>query len=416
MKFKSLVEARAHQRAISQMVTRAYDEIGAEMTETPLSDQEVNWDGLTMFGDANDTETRMMKLSSIVEQLKEAGEEVSRLAELSNISIGAGGIEVVSDQMGAEPFHTRMARAFIAAGAPIGSRIVMDTDELGAVLQQRALFNTGSFDPDLTRQSRIQLPVSRRLTMLDAVTVQPTGKDGVSYTRVTTDASASTNTAEGAALAENEIDTTDAIAPVRNIGSQMPVTDQVLADEEQTGELIRRLLVRDARRRLENQIYNGTGSGQQIQGFSTTTGIQGAYDGTTESSAAIAYEKGAAEYEDEYQMEPGIAVMSATTWGLYAASATTTGALAGPREAITDGIRRMAWGTPVITNSLVDDGDIWVLNPEDLVLYDRKQAAVEVGYSADDFIKMQMRLRCYLRAALVLWEPDSVKKIMVPTS
>ena len=190
--------------------------------------------------------------------------------------------------------------------------------------------------------------------MLDAVTVQPTGKDGVSYTRVTTDASASTNTAEGAALAENEIDTTDAIAPVRNIGSQMPVTDQALADEEQVGELIRRLLVRDARRRLENQIYNGTGSGQQIQGFSTTTGIQTAYDGTTESSAAIAYEKGAAEYEDEYQMEPGIAVMSATTWGLYAASATTTGALAGPREAITDGIRRMAWGTPVITNSLVD--------------------------------------------------------------
>ena len=33
MKFKSLVEARAHQRAISQMVTRAYDEIGAEMTK-----------------------------------------------------------------------------------------------------------------------------------------------------------------------------------------------------------------------------------------------------------------------------------------------------------------------------------------------------------------------------------------------
>ena len=67
---------------------------------------------------------------------------------------------------------------------------MVDTDEIGAVLQQRALFNTGSFDPDLTRQSRIQLPISRRLTMLDAVSVQPTGKDGVSYTRVTTDASA----------------------------------------------------------------------------------------------------------------------------------------------------------------------------------------------------------------------------------
>ena len=416
MKFKSLVEARAHQRSISQMVTRAYGEIGAEMTETPLSDQEVNWDNLTMFGDANDTETRMMKLSSIVEQLRESGEEVTRLAELSNISIGAGGIEVVSDQMGAEPFYTRMARAFIAAGTPIGSRIVMDSDELGTVLQQRAVFNTGSFDPDLTRQSRIQLPISRRLTMLDAVSVQTTEKDGVSYTRVTTDASAATNTAEGAALAEDEIDTTDAVAPVRNIGSQMPVTDQALADEERVGELIRRLLVRGARKRLENQIFNGTGSGQQIQGFSTTTGIQTAYDGTTESSAAIAYEKGAGEYEDEYQMEPGIAVMSAKTFALYAASASTTGALAAPREAITDGIRRMAWGTPVITNSLVTDGDIWVLNPEDLVLYDRKQAAVEVGYSADDFIKMQMRLRCYLRAALILWEPDSVKKIMVPTS
>ena len=90
MKFKSLVEARAHQRAISQMVTRAYGEIGAEMTSTPLSEQEVNWDNLTMFGgDTADTETRMMKLSSIVGQLKEAGEEVTRLSELSNISVGA---------------------------------------------------------------------------------------------------------------------------------------------------------------------------------------------------------------------------------------------------------------------------------------------------------------------------------------
>ena len=181
MKFKSLVEARAHQRAISQMVTRAYGEIGAEMTATPLSEQEVNWDNLTMFGgDTADTETRMMKLSSIVGQLKEAGEEVTRLSELSNISVGVGGIEVVSEQMGAEPFHTRMARAFVEAGSPIGTRIVVDTDDLGVVLQQRALFNTGSFDPDLTRQSRIQLPISRRLTMLDAVSVQPTGKDGVS--------------------------------------------------------------------------------------------------------------------------------------------------------------------------------------------------------------------------------------------
>ena len=84
------------------------------------------------------------------------------------------------------------------------------------------------------------------------------------------------------------------------------------------------------------------------------------------------------------------------------------------RQLAFDGVtRRTAWGTPVVVSSLIPNGDIWLIDPSDIVLYDRKQAGVEMGYINDDFQKMQQSLRAYVRASLVCWEPMSIKRIQV---
>ena len=201
---------------------------------------------------------------------------------------------------------------------------------------------------------------------------------------------------------------------VRNIGSFIPMSDQIIADEAQAQEIVRRLLVRGVRKELERQVFAGAGTGQLLTGFSVVSGKQSDYDGTSDSSPAIAFDAGAGEYEDTAEREPAVAIMSATTWAAYSSSATTTGALVGPRQLAFDGVtRRTAWGTPVVVSSLIPNGDIWLIDPSDVVLYDRKQAGVEMGYINDDFQKMQQSLRAYVRAALVCWEPMSIKRIQV---
>src|SRR3546814_11572627 len=66
------------------------------------------------------------------------------------------------------------------------------------------------------------------------------------------------------------------------------------------------------------------------------------------------------------------------------------------------------WGVPVVTNAAMAEGDVLVLDPQQVLILDRMQATAEFGYVNDDFTKNVVTLRAELRAGLPVLAPPAV--------
>ena len=165
MKFASIHEARIQTRTLHNMVVRAYEQLGADINGPALSEQQnVDWNKLVMFGDTMPVDTRMASLGGVVEQLAEAQSEVKRLEGLSNITLPAtpgnqserSSNGTVTTASNPDSVYQRMVQPlFTADGTPAETARVQvdDTPGIAQMLNLRAVFNTGSYDPDVLRQN-----------------------------------------------------------------------------------------------------------------------------------------------------------------------------------------------------------------------------------------------------------------------
>jgi hypothetical protein len=116
-------------------------------------------------------------------------------------------------------------------------------------------------------------PQLRRLTLLDIIPTGTTDATSVEYVQIQAVPTGARETAELTPKPEMGLVTVDATAPVRTLAGYVKLARQALDDVAGLASLINSLLPYEVKRRIEAQILDGDGIGQNLKGLLRTTGI-----------------------------------------------------------------------------------------------------------------------------------------------
>lgn len=257
-------------------------------------------------------------------------------------------------------------------------------------------------------------PTFRQLRLLDLIPTGTTDSNLIEYVQATTLPEQAAETAEGALKPEASFAFDDADAPVRTIPSWVKVRKQTLADASALQAFIDNALRYDVRRRLEAQVANGNGAGQNIRGILRTTGVQVAAVGTNESKADRLHH-GIVQVQLADQEPQFVAIhpndnedvrLSRDDSG---ASAGTGGYLFGPPSQVG---APTIWGLPTVVSPAVPEGLGLVGDARAALVLIREGVNVLISDSdQDDFIHNRVTLLAEMRAGLVVWRPDGFSKV-----
>jgi hypothetical protein len=116
-------------------------------------------------------------------------------------------------------------------------------------------------------------PTLRPLRFLDLIPTGTTNSNSIEYVQVVAIPGTAAPVAEGALKPEEGIEFADATAPVRTIAGWIKVNRQAMDDAPGLASIINTLLPYDVRRKIEGQVINGDGTGQNLTGILHTTGV-----------------------------------------------------------------------------------------------------------------------------------------------
>jgi HK97 family phage major capsid protein len=116
-------------------------------------------------------------------------------------------------------------------------------------------------------------PVLRPLRFLDLIPTGTTNSNSIEYVQVIAIPGTAAPVAEGALKPEEGIEFQDATSPVRTIAGWIKVNRQAMDDGPGLASIINTLLPYDVRRKIEGQVINGDGTGQNLTGILHTTGV-----------------------------------------------------------------------------------------------------------------------------------------------
>ncbi|MDA0179024.1 phage major capsid protein [Solirubrobacter phytolaccae] len=317
-----------------------------------------------------------------------------------------------------DPRTLEVLEATASSSAPIGNGmrlgIGVARDDLVAMLGQHAGGGMMAATPGIAevgdggrhgRHLGVREQMRRPLTLLDLFPSAPMDGNMIEYLQETGELDVgAAETAEGAVKPQGGVDLLDAEARARTIAEWVKVKRQQLADVAALGEVLRNRLTYKVLRRLERQIVNGDGLGENIKGIMKTTGV-----------AEIAYN--ASELAADQALEGLVAVMLKDARPDFIAlnprdwadmlKAKTTGSgeyfSGGPFVATAERL----WNTPALPvtgvasgSALVGDAargaTVWVREGVQVLASDSDQ---------DDFVRNRVTLLGEGRFALSVWEP-----------
>lgn len=237
----------------------------------------------------------------------------------------------------------------------------------------------------------------RALTLRDLVSVRRTGSDTIEFVRQTSHTNNAAETPEATTTAEIGGEVTTALAglkpegawayervstSVKTIAEWVPATKRALADVAQLEGLIRDELVADLKEREDNQILNGNGSGENLEGILETDNIQTqAFTMdifATTRKAITKVRKIGRVNPNGFLMNPedvekiDLARENGSSGAYFG-----NGPFAlGPRT---------LWGIPVVESEIVPEATAVLGDFKKAVLWDREQATVTISDSHADF-------------------------------
>lgn len=138
----------------------------------------------------------------------------------------------------------------------------------------KTLMDTTSWVPETTRTGRIIDKAVRPTQVTDLIPAGQTSQAAVVYMEETTLTENAAELAEAGTYPENAYALTERSETVRKITAWLPITDEQLEDVPQARGYINRRLPESLRRRLDNQLVNGSGAGVNLTGILNKAGIQ----------------------------------------------------------------------------------------------------------------------------------------------
>ncbi len=186
---------------------------------------------------------------------------------------------------------------------------------------------------------------------------------------------------------------------VKNIltGEVNPFTKLSIA-----GELDKRAIMR----KLESELIVGAGGTGVVSGL-LDPGNFTAHTAASGDSLADAVSKAKAVM-DAAGWNPGLVIAHPTDWEVLCRERESGGAGAYVAGSWRDPTPPSIWGVPVITNAAVTAGSFIILDPSQVLVLDREDTTIEVGYADDDFVRNRIRILAEMRAGLAVLSPGAV--------
>jgi HK97 family phage major capsid protein len=255
-------------------------------------------------------------------------------------------------------------------------------------------------------------PGLRPLNLLDVIPVGTTDSNMIAYVQVTGVPGYAAETAEGAVKPQEGIAFTDATAPVRTIAGYIKMNRQAMDDQAGLATLVNTLLPYDVRRRLEAQMLQGDGIGQNLLGLLSTSGIgapasvagDNIMDGILRAITTVVLS----------DRDPTFVAMNPLTYqsmSIMKASGSGEYLLDMPGGVEAHYSRGTVWGLTPVRNRLMPQATPLVGDPMGATLLVREGVTVKTSDAdQDDFIRNRVTVLAETRVAFPIWYPAAFAK------
>lgn len=262
--------------------------------------------------------------------------------------------------------------------------------------------------------------LTREINLLDLIPRLGTSSDMIEYVREDTFVNNAAMVAEATATTgtsglkpESQLAFSAQTAAVRTLAHWIPVTNRMLSDAPAIRGIINGRLLLGLTLKLEDQVIDGDGAGENFTGILRTAGINIQGIGTDSIQDAIF--KARTQVRVTGKARPNAIVLHPNDWQAVrlarenAATGTLGGYLFGPPS---QAGATVMWGLPVVESEAIPEntglvGDFAM----GATLFDREQSAIRVGLIDDQLVRNLQTVLAELRAALVVWRPTAFAKV-----
>jgi HK97 family phage major capsid protein len=288
------------------------------------------------------------------------------------------------------------AKALVYSGTGVGGALVANDVRPGVVgILQRSLVVTDLIPHVQTTSDTIEYITESVWTNNAAPVAEATATTGTSGTKP-----------------ESVLQFLPATAPVRTVAHWVPATNRMLADAPLVRGYINTRLLGGLDQKLEDQVLNGDGTGENLLGILNTSGIQTTASG---SSVVDAIWTARTLVRTNGLAEPNAVVVNPTNFSAIrlarenTASATLGGYLMGPPTTVGP---MSIWGLTIYESLYMPAGTVLVGDFSSAsTLYDREQGQVRTGFINDQFTRNIVTILAELRAAFVTYRPTAYCRV-----
>jgi HK97 family phage major capsid protein len=250
----------------------------------------------------------------------------------------------------------------------------------------------------------------RPLRFLDLIPTGTTDSNSIEYVQVQAIPGTSGPVPEGAIKPEVGLGLADAVAPVRTIAGWIKVNRQAMDDAAGLATLINTLMPYDVRRKIENQVLAGDGTGQNLTGILNQSGL-GAPPFVAGDNPADAILR-AMTVVILSEADPNFVAAHPLTWQdiLLMREGSDTNAragqyLAGGPFAFT---APTIWGLALTPSTVIPQATPLVGDAMGVTLLFREGVNVKTSDSdQDDFVRNRVTVLAEARVAAPVWRPAS---------
>lgn len=297
--------------------------------------------------------------------------------------------------VGSDEYKRMVESGILESNARVGTLLpavkATNRDELKALLTGASRTSSGAFiEPD--RQAGFIDLLLRPLTVRNLVTVGDTDSDIVEWVREDTFTNAAAETAEATATTgtsgtkpESALAYSVVQSNVRNIAHWIPATKRALADVGQLRTLIDQRLRDGVDLRLDSQMINGDGTGENLRGILNTSGILS--QSGTGMPAVEALLRAITLIRLQF-LEPTAILMHPNDFmGMRLAQDANGNYIFGPPNVAAPA---QVWGVPIAQSTVIAENTAIVGKWNEAILWVREGATVSASDSHSDFFVRNM--------------------------